>query len=111
MRQTRLAIFAVVALSLAACDSREKELARQIDIGKGDEKKQEVVAAEVPPHPLRDKLMPVLEKIYTLQKVPPVTELAELEADGKYNYEVQAGVASVVKLAQTHSTRLPSPRP
>jgi hypothetical protein len=98
-RPARLAIFAFVALSLAACDSREKELSRQIDLGKSEEKKQEVVAAEVPPHPLRDKLMPVLEKIYTLQKVPPVTEVAELEADGKYNYEVQAGVASVVKLA------------
>lgn len=98
-RPTRLAIFAFVALSIAACDSRDKELARQLDLGKGEAKKPEVVAAEVPPHPLRDKLMPVLEKIYTLQKVPPVTELAELEADGKYNYEIQAGVASVVKLA------------
>jgi hypothetical protein len=98
-RPARLAMFAFVALSLAACDSREKELNRQLDLGKSEEKKPEVVAAEVPPHPLRDKLMPLLEKIYTLQKVPPVTEVAELEADGKYNYEVQAGVASVVKLA------------
>ncbi|MFO0631211.1 MAG: hypothetical protein U0168_00010 [Nannocystaceae bacterium] len=93
-----LGVALATALGLPGCDSREKELARQMDLQKGDTKKAEIPAAEVPPHPTRDKLMPLLEKLYTLQKVPPVTE-TDLVADGTYNYEVQAGVASVVKLA------------
>ena len=97
-RPARLAFVALASLvAFTACDSREKELSRQMDLGKKEQKK-EVVAAEVPPHPTREKLLPVLEKIYTLQTVPPVTEI-EREADGVYNYDVQAGVASVVKLA------------
>src|SRR5690242_17273377 len=97
-RPARLALVAF-ALSLApACDSREKSMERTIDLEKREVKKDEIVAAEVPPHPTRDKLMPVLEKVYPLNKVPPVTE-TELEADGTYNYEVQAGVAAVIKLA------------
>lgn len=97
-RPARLAL-AAFALSLApACDSREKSMERTIDLEKRDVKKDEIVAAEVPPHPTREKLMPVLEKVYALNKVPPVTE-TELEADGTYNYEVQAGVAAVIKLA------------
>lgn len=98
-RPARLLLALAPFALLLACDSREKELSRQIDLGKKDEKKADVVAAEVPPHPTRDKLMPLLEKLYTLQKVPPVTEADQVEADGTYNYEVQAGVASVVKLA------------
>jgi hypothetical protein len=105
MRPQRPARFARLTLALlapallaGACDNRSKELARQVDLDKKETKKGEIVAAELPPHPTRDKLMPLLEKIFTLQKVPPVTE-TELAPDGTYNYEVQAGVASVVKLA------------
>ena len=96
---TVLVLLPLLGNAVAGCDdSREKELARQMDLQKGEPKTNELVAAEVPPHPTREKLMPVLQKIYTLQNVPPVTE-TEAASDGTYNYEIQAGVASVVKLA------------
>lgn len=94
---SRIAPLFLVVAALPGCDSREKEMARQMDLEKGEKKAVEVKAEEVPPHPTRDKLMPVLEKIYPLQKVPPVLESEEV-TDDVHNYEVQAGVASVVKL-------------
>jgi len=98
-RVARIAPLVLVLSALPACDSREKELERQMDLAKGEKKEVEIVAAEVPPHPTRDKLLPVLEKIYPLQKVPPVLESEEVYDDIN-NYEVQAGVAAVVKLRQ-----------
>jgi hypothetical protein len=96
-RPARLAFAALVPLAvLMACDSREKALARQMDIESKDVPKTDLSAAQLPPHPTRDALMPLLEKLYTLQAVPPVTETGTA---GTYNYEVQAGVASIVKLA------------
>jgi hypothetical protein len=93
----RIAPLFLVLAAFPGCDSREKEMARQMDLEKGDKKAVEVKAEEVPPYPTRDKLMPVLEKIYPLQKVPPVLESEEV-TDDVNNYEVQAGVAAVVKL-------------
>jgi hypothetical protein len=89
--------FLLVLAGLAGCDSREKELSRQMDLEKGEKKKVDLSAAEIPAYPMRDKLMPVLEKIYPLQKVPPVLESEEV-TDDVHNYEVQAGVDAVVKL-------------
>jgi len=67
-----------------------------VNAGKGDEKKEEK-AKEVPPHPMRDSLMPVLEKVYPLNKPPGVVE-AEIIAEGEYKYELTAGVLSIVRL-------------
>lgn len=96
-RHVALAIVLGPALFAPGCDSRGDEMKRQMDREKRETKDGEVVADEIPPHPMRDKLMPVLEKIYPLQKVPPVTEIESAPAGG-YDYEVQAGVAAVVKL-------------
>src|SRR5688572_26991984 len=93
----RIAPLFLVLAAFPGCDSREKEMARQMDLEKGEKKAVEVKAEEVPPYPTRGKLMPVLEKIYPLQTVPPVLESEEV-TDDVNNYEVQAGVAAVVKL-------------
>lgn len=85
-----------LAVVLAGCQSRQEAMQREI--GQQDEKKKkEVESAEVPPHPLRDKLVPVLSKIYALNDVPGVVE-TDIPADGTYNYELTPGVAAVVRL-------------
>lgn len=91
-------VTALLALGLAAgfgCDGREKAMERQVEDMVTKKEKAEL-PEEGPSHPMRDQLEPVLSKIYALNKVPRVVE-ADIDIDGPNNYEVQAGVAAVVR--------------
>ena len=93
----RITPLLTLAVALAGCNSRQDAMQREM--GQQDEKKKkEIESAEVPPHPLRDKLEPVLAKIYPLNQVPGVVE-ADFPSDDAYNYELTPGVAAVVRLA------------
>lgn len=60
------------------------------------EKKEKKIPEQGPSHAIRDELEPVLSKVYPLNKVPRVVE-ADIDIEGPNNYEVQAGVAAVVR--------------
>jgi hypothetical protein len=93
----RITPLLALVVALAGCQSRQDAMQREI--GQQEEKKKkEIESAEVPPHPLRDKLEPVLSKIYQLNEVPGVVD-ADIPGDGTYNYELTPGVAAVVRLA------------
>ena len=68
-----------------------------VNAEKGEKKAQVELPPEVPPHPMRDQLMPVLEKVYPLNKPPGVVE-GEVIVEGEYKYELTAGVLAVVRL-------------
>ncbi len=88
---------AAVALTGLACDSRSDAMDHVVNSDKGEKKEKAELPKEVPPHPMRDKLMPVLEKVYPLNKPPGVVE-AEIVAEGEYKYELTAGVLAIVRL-------------
>jgi hypothetical protein len=86
-----------VALGSAGCNSRGEEMARQVDAFKKEPKEKSELPKELPPYPLRDELMPVLSKLYPLNKPPGVTD-AEIALEGPYQYELEAGVLAVIRL-------------
>jgi hypothetical protein len=90
---------AVLGLSLvgtAACDSRTKAMEQELaDVKKVGDDRVEVAEAG-PSHPLRDRLGPVLSKIYPLQALPRVVE-ADVDLESEYGYELEPGVAAVVR--------------
>ena len=90
-------LLASLALAGLACDSRSDALEHAVNAEKGEEKEKKEVVTEVPPHPMRDKLLPVLEKVYPLNKPPGVVE-AEIITEGEYKYELTAGVLSIIRL-------------
>lgn len=87
-----------LALALGGgCDGRDDAMNRQVEGLKKDPKEKTVLPEELPPHPMRDKLMPVLSKLYPLNKPPAVVD-AEIASDGRYKYELEAGVMSVIRI-------------
>jgi hypothetical protein len=72
-------------------------MARAADRTKGEEKEKTELPPDIPPYPMRDKLMPVLEGIYPLNKPPPVTE-GDIEAPPGFKYELTPGVLAIVRL-------------
>ena len=81
---------------LVACDGRSKAMNREVESVVGDKKEAEALPERGPPHALRGQLEPVLAKIYALNKVPHIVE-ADIDIEGEQNYEVEAGVAAVVR--------------
>lgn len=49
-----------------------------------------------PSHPIREELEPVLSKIYALNQVPRIVE-ADIDIEGEDKYQLDAGVAPVVR--------------
>ena len=86
-----------LALASVGCDGREEAMQRQVEGLQKDPKEKVELPPEVPPHPLRDELMPVLSKIYALNKPPGVVD-AEIMPEGPYKYELQAGVMAVIRV-------------
>lgn len=93
-----------VALTLGSggCDSRSEAMNRQVEgFDKTEAAEKTELPEKVPPHPLRDKLMPVLSKLYPLNDPPAVAEgglTSEGVSDGEYKYELKAGVLAVIRL-------------
>ena len=85
-----------IAFAGAGCDGRSEAMDRQVEGLKKPKEKVEL-PEELPPHPLRDKLMPVLSKVYPLNKPPAVVD-AEIAPAGKYKYELTPGVMSVIRV-------------
>ncbi|MCA9709064.1 MAG: hypothetical protein KDK70_24680, partial [Myxococcales bacterium] len=100
----RLLLGLGVALGSVGCDNRSEAMNRQMEgLDKTAEKeKVELPEEKVPPHPLRDQLMPVLSKLYPLNEPPGVVE-AEIEPEGEYKYELKAGVLAVVRVSAASS--------
>lgn len=88
-------LLALGLLTGIGCDNREKAMERQVE-GMKTEKEKTELPEQGPSHPLRDQLEPVLSKVYPLNKPPRVVE-ADIDIEGPNNYEVQAGVAAVVR--------------
>jgi hypothetical protein len=88
---------ATATACLAGCDdSRSKAMQREVESVVGDAPEKEALPERGPPHELRAQLEPVLSKIYALNKVPHIVE-ADIDIASEYNYEVEAGVAAVVR--------------
>jgi hypothetical protein len=88
----------VLALGSVGCDSREEAMARSAEAFKKEPKEKTELPPDLPPHPLRDELMPVLSKLYPLNTPPQATD-AEIAPEGDYHYELEPGVRAVVRLA------------
>jgi hypothetical protein len=93
-----------VALGLGAllllgmgCDSREEAMARTAEAYKKEPKEKTELPPELPPHPLRGELLPVLSKLYPLN-TPPNAIDADIVPEGDYKYELEAGVLAVIRL-------------
>lgn len=92
-----LSALAVALLGSAACgESREEALKRQQGYETKEKKKVEL-PPEIPPDPMREQLRPLLEKVYTQEKLPDVLE-ADIEIEGGWNYELEPGVMSVIRV-------------
>ncbi len=90
---------ALLVLALGAvpgCDGRKKAMEREIADEQGEKKEREALPDPGPSHELRDQLEPVLSKVYPLNQVPRIVE-ADIAVEGPYNYQVEAGVAAVVR--------------
>lgn len=99
-----LLILAVaVTFTGSACDGRSDAMQHAVNAEKGEAKEKAEIVDEVPPHPMREKLLPVLEKIYPLNKPPGVVE-GEITTEGEYKYELTAGVLAIIRLPNGLST-------
>lgn len=92
-----IALAIALPLTTGCDDSRAEAMKREVEMEKGPPKPKEELPPDIPPHPLRDKLLPVLEKVYALNKPPPVME-ADLETESDAKYEITAGVLAVIRL-------------
>jgi hypothetical protein len=86
-----------VALGCMACDSREEAMKRSAESFKKEPKEKTELPPDLPPHPLRDELMPVLSKLYPLNTPPQATD-AEIAVEGDYQYELEPGVRALIRL-------------
>jgi hypothetical protein len=94
---TLAALGITLALGTVGCDSREEAMARTAEAFKKEPKEKVELPPPLPPHPLRDQLMPVLSKLYPLNTPPNATD-AEIAVAGDYKYELEAGVMGVIRL-------------
>jgi hypothetical protein len=86
-----------ISVLLACGESRTDKLTREFAYDKKAKKEKVELPPEIPPHPTREQLRPLLEKIYSQDKLPDVLE-AGIESDDGFNYELTPGVISVVRL-------------
>jgi hypothetical protein len=97
---------ALVALSLGlACgESREEKLRRELGYASEKTARKPIEGQEIPPHPVREALRPVLAKIYSHPELPGVLEEDVFAEDPRYPYALQAGVLAVVRVPPGAST-------
>jgi len=97
---------ALVALSLGlACgESREEKLRRELGYAAEKTARKPIEGQEIPPHPVREALRPVLSKIYSHPELPGVLEEDVFAEDPRYPYALQAGVLAVVRVPPGAST-------
>lgn len=97
-RRVQPLLLSFIALGvLASCgESRSDALKRQ-QAYETKEKKKVELPPEIPPDPMREQLRPLLEKIYSQEKLPDVLE-ADIEIEGGWNYELEPGVMSVIRV-------------
>ncbi|MEM6291144.1 MAG: hypothetical protein AAGA54_07755 [Myxococcota bacterium] len=93
-----LGISLTVAAGATGCDGRSKAMERQVDGVAGDKAEKAKLPEPGPSDPIRDQLEPVLSKVYPLNQVPRIIQADGAPEDGS-NYELEAGVAAVVKFA------------
>ena len=86
-----------IALCATACDGRSDALARQVEQAEGDKEKKPEIEKRGPTDPMAQKLEPLLEKLYPLNKVPHVEQAESAPEDGG-NYSLEAGVAAVIRV-------------
>lgn len=100
MKRARVGKFAgisvFIALAASGCDQRSKAMNREVDSVVGEKKERVEIKEPGPSHPLRAELEPVLTKLYPLNKPPRVIE-ADVDITGEHNYELEPGVAAVVR--------------
>ncbi len=98
-RAPRLLVSSVLSLFVlaAACgESREERLRREMGYEAKEKPEAKTEIPDIPPHPDREKLRPLLEALYSQPKIPDVTE-GDVE-DNEAHYQLEPGVMSVVKL-------------
>ena len=93
-----LGISLMIAIGATGCDGRDAAMKRQVDSVEGDKKEREALPELGPSDPLREKLEPVLSKVYPLNQVPRIVQSDSAPEDGS-NYALEAGVAAVVNVA------------
>ncbi len=87
---------------LAGCgESREEKLRREIGYMNAGKKDDSAQIEEVPPHPVREQLRPMLEKLYAGERLPDVVESDEVSGT---DYVMTAGVLAKIKLKPGLST-------
>jgi hypothetical protein len=89
---------ALAIVAAAGCNDRAKQMAQAVGDIDGPTEKAAPIPDPGPSHPLRDQLAPVLEKVYPLNKIPRVIE-ADIDIEGEYKYELEPGIAPVVRFA------------
>ena len=92
-----LPVLSILVLESACGESREERLKRELGYEAKEKQEAKTEIPDIPPHPDREKLRPLLEALYSQPKIPDVTESAEV-SDNPYHYELEPGVMSIVKL-------------
>lgn len=96
-------LICVATLGLAACgESREEKLRRiQSYENAGKEKGNPADAVEkVPPDPMRDEMAPLLDELYTGDRLPDVLDADVIVENEKYAYQLTAGALSQIRVQQ-----------
>lgn len=91
------------SLGLTACgESRKEKLERlQSYENAGRDKGNPADAIEkVPPDPMRDEMAPLLDELYTGERLPDVLDADVEVADETYPYQLTAGALSQIRLKQ-----------
>ena len=86
-------------VTLVACESREDRMRRQLafDSSTPDEGKTVDDVPQIPPHPTRDALEPLLSKLYEADSLPSVQEIDEVPADKAFTI-TNPGVLAIVNI-------------
>jgi hypothetical protein len=98
-RISSIALTMTVLTALAACESREERMRKQqgYDTATPDGGKTVDDVPQIPPHPTRDALAPLLEKIYEADSLPAVQEIAEIPEGQEYTI-TNPGVLAVINI-------------
>lgn len=101
-RRTVSILAGLISLTIAASacgESREEKLRRQQSYENAGPKERSADDIEkIPPHPLRDKLAPLLSELYSGERLPDVKEEEIEVSDPSRPYTLSAGVLSVITL-------------
>ncbi len=93
-------ILVALGLTTAACgESREEKLRRMQGYEEGEEGRTVKDVEKIPPDPMRDSMAPVLDELYSGNRLPDVLESDEAEiVNEAYPYQLMAGALAQVQL-------------